>query len=232
MEDATMGREWSTSEVARELGISPSLVRTWVAYMSWEVRRNVEGHRVFSDEDVAQLRGLREWLDAGNTLREFRKERQGEGAYDPRLELRNGMRRLRELHSQEEALIARQRALIDQWVEGREAFMARLEGLAAHAEAPEVATASVPRAADGPVAPPAAGDTVQGVLKQLLTALMERQGKLQYLGRREAEGRAYLDYMGPGGRLQSVEDLCASEGDRRLLETVLNLIAAEAPARA
>ncbi|MEB3329533.1 MAG: MerR family transcriptional regulator [Candidatus Sericytochromatia bacterium] len=228
-----MRREWSTSEVARELGISPSLVRTWVAYMSWEVRRNVEGHRVFSDEDVAQLRGLREWLDRGNTLREFRKERQGEGPFDPRLELRNGLRRLRELHSQEEALLARQRALIDQWAEGREAFLARLEGLTARAEG--AADAGGPLAGPPPQPDGAAiasqGETVQGVLKQLLTALLERQGKLQLLGRREAEGRAYLDYVGPGGRLQSVEDLCSSEADRRMLDTVLNLITTTAPAR-
>lgn len=228
-----MGREWSTSEVARDLGISPSLVRTWVAYMSWEVRRNAEGHRVFSDEDVEQLRSLRAWLDAGNTLREFRKERQGEGPYDPRLELRNGVRRLRELHSQEEALLARHRTLLDQWAEGRATFLSRLEGLAArddgaageeNAGAPE---ASAPAGATG-----ASGETVQGVLKQLLTALMARQGKLQFLGRREADGRSYLDYVGPGGRMQSVEDLCATEADRRLLDTVLNLIATAPPARA
>ena len=33
---------WSTSEVARELGVSPSLVRTWIAYMNWEVRRSAD----------------------------------------------------------------------------------------------------------------------------------------------------------------------------------------------
>ena len=64
------------------------------------------------------------------------------------------------------------------------------------------------------------------MLKQLLSALLEKQGKLQFAGRMEDGGRAYVEYTGPGGRKQIVEDLCATEADRKLLDTVLSIILA------
>lgn len=223
MEDQAPRTDWSTSEVARDLGVSPSLVRTWIAYMNWEVRRSAEGHRLFSAEDVEQLRNLRAWLDAGNSLKEFRRERQGEGEYDARLELRNALRRLREMHSQEDALVQKQKSLLEAYVAAHHELQARLETLQAttkHSE-PEGGEAQNASTSQGGLD---TSQIVQGVLKQLLSALLARQGKLQFLGRREAQGQAWLDYMGPGGRMQSVLDLCATEADRRLLDSVLQLI--------
>ncbi|MEB3284286.1 MAG: MerR family transcriptional regulator [Candidatus Sericytochromatia bacterium] len=220
MKNQDVRTDWSTSEVAKELGVSPSLVRTWVAYMNWEVRRSAEGHRLFSVEDVDQLRALRSWLDAGNSLKEFRRERQGEGEYDPRLELRNALRRLREMHSQGDALIQKQTTLLESYVSAHHELQTRLEALGASVEAP-------PLSSNEAAKPDVEFDTsyvVQGVLKQLLSALLARQGKLQFLGRRETQGQHWLDYMGPGGRMQSVPDLCATEADRRLLDSVLQLI--------
>lgn len=240
--------------MARDLGVSPSLVRTWIAYLNWEVRRSAEGHRIFNEDDIAQLRRLRAWLDAGNSLKAFRKERQGEGDYDPRSELRNGLRRLREMQSQEDALIQKHRSVLQDYLASREALQAQLEALraslpeeapvpdgpeaasSAEAVVPEAGQASTSSAPPITPAPPLGGPDpsaiVQGVLKQLLSALLARQGRLQYLGRRETQGRLWLDYMGPGGRMQSVEDLCRSEADRQLLETVLQRIGGAAPAPA
>ena len=219
---------WSTSEVARDLGVSPSLVRTWIAYMSWEVRRSAEGHRIFIDEDVQQLRNLKAWLDAGNSMKEFRRERQGEGPYDPRLELRNGVRRLRELASQEDAMIAKHREVLEGYLGARRELQDRLEGLRAELDhEPGQPAAAAPA---GPVPPPAlaaaTSEVVQGVLKQLLSALLEKQGKLQVAGRHEEGGKAFIEYLAPGGRKQVVEDLCATEADRKLLDTVLSIILA------
>ena len=70
----------------------------------------------------------------------------------------------------------------------------------------------------------AISNVVQGVLKQLLTSLLEKQGKLQLVRQFEEEGRARLEYVGPGGKRQVIEDLCAAPDDRRMLETVLRLI--------
>jgi DNA-binding transcriptional MerR regulator len=106
---------WSTSEVARELGVSPSLVRTWIAYMNWEVRRSADGHRIFTQADVEQLKALKAWLDEGHSLKEFRREQQGDGPFDPRTELRAGYRHLRELQSQEEALLDKHREIMDRF---------------------------------------------------------------------------------------------------------------------
>lgn len=203
MVDSTQAR-FSTSEVAKALGISPSLVRTWVAYMNWEVTRNAEGHRVFSAADVEQLQELKAWLDAGNTMREFRREQQDEGPYDPRTALRGGYRRLKELSSQQEALVAKQHELL-------EAF-----------EAQRLALDAQMAAMRGAVEP--GGASVQAVLKQLLTALLEKQGKLQLVRRFEEDGRPRLEYAAPGGRTQVVEDVCATSEDRALMERVLSLI--------
>lgn len=217
--------QWSTSEVARDLGVSPSLVRTWIAYMSWEVTRNAEGHRVFTDEDVQQLRNLKAWLDAGNSMKEFRRERQGEGPYDPRLELRNGVRRLRELQTQEDAMITKHREMLDGYLAARRDLQDRLENLRAEVEVEPGAPAAAAPAV--PAAPTAStSEVVQGVLKQLLSALLEKQGKLQLAGRLEEGGRTYIEYAAPGGRKQIVEDLCATEADRKLLDTVLSIILA------
>lgn len=218
--------QWSTSEVAKDLGVSPSLVRTWIAYMSWEVRRNAEGHRIFTDEDVQQLRNLKAWLDAGNSMKEFRRERQGEGPFDPRLELRNGVRRLRELQSQEDAMIAKHREVLEGYLEARKELQARLESLREEVELTPGAPAVEAPAAPAAPAGPSTSEVVQGVLKQLLSALLEKQGKLQHAGRVEEGGRAYVEYLGPGGRKQIVEDLCATDADRKLLDTVLSIILA------
>ncbi len=216
--------QWSTSEVARDLGVSPSLIRTWIAYMSWEVRRNSEGHRVFADEDVQQLRNLKAWLDAGNSMKEFRRERQGEGPYDPRLELRNGVRRLRELQSQEDAMIAKHREVLDSYLAARGDLQDRLEKLRTEVELEPGHPAAVP--VQPPAMGPATSEVVQGVLKQLLSALLEKQGKLQLVGRHEEGGKAFIEYAAPGGRKQVLEDLCAAEADRKLLDTVLSIILA------
>jgi chromosome-anchoring protein RacA len=212
--------QWSTSEVAKELGISPSLVRTWISYMNWEVRRNAEGHRVFSNEDVEQLKQLKQWLDEGNSLKEFRRERQVEGPFDPRIELRGAFRRLKELQSQEEALISKQQELLESARQQREALHAQLASIQTQMEGGEspIPTETVV------VAQPDTSHVVQSVLKQLLTAIMEKQGKLQLVRRFEEEGKQRVEYMAPTGKRQIVDDVCTSEADRRMLETVLALI--------
>lgn len=209
---------WSTSEVARELGVSPSLVRTWIAYMNWEVRRSADGHRIFTHTDVEQLKALKAWLDEGHTLKEFRRERQGDGPYDPRIELRAGYRHLRELQSQEEALLDKHREIMDSFQAQRRALQDQLEVIRTGL-GPEEEHFAAPQASQADVS-----NVVQGVLKQILTSLLEKQGKLQLVRRFEEDGRPRLEYLAPTGKRQVVEDLCAAEDDRRMLETVLRLI--------
>lgn len=221
MDEDDEARNWSTSEVARELGISPSLVRTWVAYMNWEVTRNAEGHRVFATSDVRQLQELKGWLDAGNSLKAFRREQQGEGPYDPRGEMRAGYRRLKELQSQEDALLGKHRELLEAYLEQRTAVQDRLAQLGRDA-----GVESVDEPVAAPVEPPIDPRViVQGVLKQLVTALMARQGKLQFVGKTEEGGKVRLEYLAPGGKKQIVEDFCGGDAERQMLETVLRLIA-------
>jgi DNA-binding transcriptional MerR regulator len=216
---------WSTSEVARELGVSPSLVRTWIAYMNWEVRRSADGHRIFTGADVEQLKALKAWLDDGHTLKEYRRERQGDGPFDPRIELRAGYRHLRELQSQEEALLDKHREIMDSFQDQRKALQDQLEAIR-QSLGPED-QADEPFAGAAAPAPAAVNVSavVQGVLKQLLTSLLEKQGKLQLVRRFEEDGHPRLEYMAPTGKRQVVEDLCAAEEDRRMLETVLRIIA-------
>jgi DNA-binding transcriptional MerR regulator len=210
---------WSTSEVAKELGVSPSLVRTWIAYMNWEVRRNAEGHRVFTPEDVDQLRNLKAWLDEGNSLKEYRRERTAEGPYDPRIELRGAYRRLKELQTQQDALTAKQEELL-------ETFGAQQAALKAQLDMIRVSVEGEP--GPGPAATSEstldASHLVQGVLKQLLSSLLEKKGKLQLVRRFEEEGRSKIEYLAPTGKKQVIEDVLTSDEDRRLMETVLTLI--------
>ncbi|MDB5096862.1 MAG: MerR family regulatory protein [Cyanobacteria bacterium RYN_339] len=219
---AQPNEHWSTSEVAKDLGVSPSLVRTWIAYMNWEVRRSADGHRIFSVADVEQLKSLKAWLDEGHTLKEYRRERQGDGPFDPRIELRAGYRHLRELQSQEEALLDKHRDIMDSFQVQRKALQDQLEAIRTSL-GPED-QADEPFAAGAPPAPADVSSVVQGVLKQLLTSLLEKQGKLQLVRRFEEDGRPRLEYLAPTGKRQVVEDLCAADEDRRMLETVLRLI--------
>lgn len=222
MPEMSNEQHWSTSEVAKDLGVSPSLVRTWIAYLNWEVRRNAEGHRIFVQEDVEQLKSLKAWLDEGHSLKEFRRERLGEGVYDPRVELKASFRRLRELQSQEDALIAKQIELVETARAQREALMAQISRVRADIDALESPEA-------GP-AEPTAGEPVdtsklvQSVLKQLLTSLLEKQGKLQLVRRYEEGGRPLLEYASPTGKRQVIDDVCQTDDDRKLLETVLTII--------
>ena len=219
---AEMSKEhWSTSEVAKELGVSPSLVRTWISYMNWEVRRNAEGHRVFSPEDVEQLRALKAWLDEGNSLKEYRRERQTEGEYDPRVELRSAYRRLKELQSQQDALATKQQELLASFASQRTALADQLSAIRSVVEVEPPVGAAAPEPAAGVED---ASRLVQGVLKQLLSSLLEKQGKLQLVRRFEEEGRSKLEYMAPSGKHQIIEDVLTSDEDRRLMETVLTLI--------
>lgn len=221
---------WSTSEVAKQLGVSPSLVRTWIAYMNWEVRRNAEGHRVFNAEDIEQLRNMKAWLDEGNSLKEFRRERTTDGAFDPRTELRGSYRRLKEVQSQQEALIAKQRELMEAFVAQQQTLDAQLAAIREAVEAePAEASAGPVAEAEAPSAPTVTTELdqshlVQGVLKQLLSSLLAKQGKLQLLRRFEEDGKAKLEYLAPTGKRQVIEDVVTSDADRQLMETVLTLI--------
>ena len=199
--------EWTTSEAAKHLGVSPSLVRTWISYLNWEVRRNAEGHRIFGPEDVAQLEKLKAWLDDGHTLKAFRRERQGEGPYDPRLELRASARRLRELTSQQEALLERQKEVVALYAAERQALLERVESV-------EAVVQSSTR-------------VVAGVLKQLLTSVMEKQGKLSLVRRYQEDDKIFLEYVSPSGKRQLIQDWVVADEDRRLLDTVLALVLAE-----
>jgi DNA-binding transcriptional MerR regulator len=219
---------WSTSEVAKSLGVSPSLVRTWIAYMNWEVRRNAEGHRVFTPEDVEQLRNLKAWLDEGNSLKEYRRERTAEGPYDPRIELRGSYRRLRELQTQQAALADKQQELLAAFAAQQGTLATQLEAIQKAAEAegvPGLAPApGEPVATPEGVSPADASRLVQGVLKQLLSSLLEKKGKLQLVRRFDEDGRAKLEYVAPTGKKQLIDDVLTSDEDRRLMETVLTLI--------
>jgi DNA-binding transcriptional MerR regulator len=229
---AEMKDQWSTSEVAKELGVSPSLVRTWISYMNWEVRRNAEGHRVFIQEDIEQLRNLKAWLDEGNSLKEFRRERTAEGPYDPRLELRGAYRRLKEVQSQQDALVDKQQELMASFVAQQAALQAQLDLIRVTVEASgtEAAAPAAPveaPTATAPAAPTEAVDPsqlVQGVLKQLLSSLLEKKGKLQLLRRFEEDGKAKIEYLSPTGKRQVIEDVLTNDEDRKLMETVLTLI--------
>lgn len=211
--------QWSTSEVAKELGVSPSLVRTWISYMNWEVRRNAEGHRIFSREDLEQLRTMKAWLDEGNSIKEYRRERTAEGEYDPRLALRGSYRRLKEVQSQQEALIDKQRELLEAFLAQQSALESQLAAIQASVEAEEA-----PQAVSAPAEAIDASQLVQGVLKQLLSSLMAKQGKLQLLRRFEEDGKAKLEYLAPTGKRQVIEDVLTSDEDRKLMEAALTVI--------
>lgn len=209
----------STSEVAKGLGVSPSLVRTWVSYLNLEVRRNAEGHRIFGGDEVEELRKLKAWLDDGHSLKEFRREMLGEGEYDPRLELRGAFRRLRELQYQDEALMAKQHEILEATRTQREALKTQLEAIRA-----SIGPVEGEEAPAAPASGPDRSQIVQGVLKQLLSSLLEKQGKLQLVRRYEEDGRTMVEYAGPTGKKQVVEDMTGTDEDRRLMETVLAII--------
>ena len=112
------------------------------------------------------------------------------------------------------AFVAQQAALESQLA----SIQASVESEGAPAPAPE---APAPAAA-GPEVDPS--QLVQGVLKQLLSSLLAKKGKLQLLRRFEEDGTAKLEYLAPTGKRQVIEDVLTSEEDRKLMETVLTLI--------
>lgn len=226
LEAPTLG--YTTAQVAKRLGVSPSLVRTWVAAMNWELRRNAQGHRTFTEADVLQLEDMKAWLDKGHTLKGYQREVLGVGPYDPRKEIYASQRKLSELLGRWEALQEAERAVADRFSEEREKLTRLLEGVAQAAEGQAPSLPSAPTA-QGHAANALGGESlsvvVQGVLKQLLTSLLARQGRLQLVGRHEDEGRVRLEYLAPNGKRQLVDEVCTAPADREQLETILRLIA-------
>lgn len=237
-EDAGPSFGYTTAQVAKRLGVSPSLVRTWVAAMNWELRRNAQGHRTFAESDVLQLEDMKAWLDKGHTLKGYQREVLGVGPFDPRKEIYAAERKLSELLGRWEALQEAESTVAKRFEEERQHLErllgeVRLASQAAAESAPQAPSPVAPQAAE-PVAESQLGGeqvsvVVQGVLKQLLTSLLARQGRLQLVGRHEEEGRVRLEYLAPNGKRQLVEEVCAAPADRDQLETILRLIAPPPP---
>jgi DNA-binding transcriptional MerR regulator len=195
----------TTSEVAKNLGVSPSLVRTWVSYLNLEVNRSAEGHRIFAPEDLLPLESLKAWLAEGHSLKEYRKERQGDGPFDPRIELRSAFRRLNDLKSQQDALLTKQQALQAAINEEQTALQSQLSRIQSLLETPT-----------GPI---------EAVLKQLLSAVLESRGQLQRIARFEEDGKTFIEYENPvSGKRQLARDMCQTDAERNLLAHVMTLI--------
>lgn len=208
---------FGSSEVARRLGISTSLLRTWITQLNWAVPRNADGHRVFSEADLEDLLALKAWVSDGSPLRAFKRPGDPEpepaspglqpgGPADLRFELRLGYRRMHELASQADAAWARVLAVHEAQAEAQAATLARLEALRAE----ETERAGLDRTR-----------LVQGLLKQVLAEVLARRGALKPV---EAAGpwRAYLT---PQGHLYELSDVLETPAEREVFEAVLRALA-------
>lgn len=218
-------RAYGSSEVARRLGISTSLLRTWISQLNWSVRRNAEGHRVFSESDLSDLLALKAWVEAGEPLRAFR--RPGEppgpepepagsggsappgGAADLRFELRLGYRRMHELASQAEATWGKLEAVLGAQRSAQSETLERLEAL--RNETTERLALERTR-------------IVQGILKQLLAEGLVRRGA----ARRVPAPGPWKAYQTPAGRVLELPDFLETDAERELFASVLSALLPDA----
>ncbi len=85
-------KEYSVSEAVRLIGVESHVLRYWEDELRIEVRRNAQGHRIYSEDNIRLFRKVRELKEKGLQLKAIRlllegQERQtpGESARDARL---------------------------------------------------------------------------------------------------------------------------------------------------
>lgn len=72
-------KEYPVSEAVRLVGVESHVLRYWEEELQVPIRRNPQGHRVYSEEDIALFRRVRELKEKGLQLKAIRLllDRQG-----------------------------------------------------------------------------------------------------------------------------------------------------------
>ncbi|MCD7716674.1 MAG: MerR family transcriptional regulator [Lachnospiraceae bacterium] len=72
---------YSVSEAVRETGVPSHVLRYWEDELGLEIRRTAQGHRIYSEEDLAVFRKVKDLKEKGIQLKAIRLllEKSGEG---------------------------------------------------------------------------------------------------------------------------------------------------------
>ncbi len=65
-------REYSVSEAVRLIGVESHVLRYWEEELQVKVRRNAQGHRVYSEENIETFRCVRDLKEKGLQLKAIR----------------------------------------------------------------------------------------------------------------------------------------------------------------
>ena len=65
-------REYSVSEAVRLIGVESHVLRYWEGELQVKVRRNAQGHRVYSEENIETFRCVRDLKEKGLQLKAIR----------------------------------------------------------------------------------------------------------------------------------------------------------------
>lgn len=77
-------KEYSVSEAVRLIGVESHVLRYWEEELQIEIRRNAQGHRLYSEENIETFRCVRALKEKGLQLKAIRllMDRQGEPDLD------------------------------------------------------------------------------------------------------------------------------------------------------
>lgn len=66
-----------TKEVSDLLGVNPTTVQRWIKHFNMRTETNEQGHYVFEERDVQQLREIQNQLNSGKRMKDIRLQKQG-----------------------------------------------------------------------------------------------------------------------------------------------------------
>ena len=72
-------KEYSVSEAVRLIGVESHVLRYWEEELHVPVGRSTQGHRMYSERDIALFRRTKELKDCGIQLKAIRLLFEGEG---------------------------------------------------------------------------------------------------------------------------------------------------------
>ena len=65
-------RDYSVSEAVRLIGVESHVLRYWEEELQLQIRRNTQGHRIYSTQDIGMLRRVRDLREKGLQLKAIR----------------------------------------------------------------------------------------------------------------------------------------------------------------
>lgn len=64
------------SAAAKDAGVTITTLKSWEALFGWQIHRNEQGHRLYSEEDISKIKAVKKHRDEHGHLRDLVKSGQ------------------------------------------------------------------------------------------------------------------------------------------------------------